>query len=129
MDQANNNSAGVLLSARRITRRLLAIGRNRVELLTLECREEREKIFRAFLLALGILAFGLLAGIALTIALVIVMWRYSPALALLILAVVYASVAGLFYARLAAMQRDWQVFPATFDELRKDCECLDQTLK
>jgi hypothetical protein len=45
---------------------LLTVGENRLELLTVEVQEERERLLRAILLALGVAAFGLLAGITLT---------------------------------------------------------------
>jgi len=48
-------------------RRLLTIGENRLELLMVEAQGERERLLRAILLALGVLAVGLLAGITLKI--------------------------------------------------------------
>jgi uncharacterized membrane protein YqjE len=55
-------------TSKTFARRLLTIGENRLELLTVEVQEERERLLHAFLLALGVAAFGLLAGLTLTAA-------------------------------------------------------------
>ena len=65
-------------TSKRFARRLLTIGENRLELLMVEVQEERERLLHAILLALGVAAFGLLAGITLTAAIVIWLWAYSP---------------------------------------------------
>ena len=114
--------------ARRILHRLLAIGENRIELFLLELQEERERLVRVLLLAVGVMAFGLLAGVALNLAVMLLFWEHSPAVALLVLTAVYGGVAGLLYRKMTALQRDWQTLPGTLDQLRKDRECLDQNL-
>ena len=60
-------------NSKQFARRLLTIGENRLELLTVEVQEERERLLHAFLLALGVAAFGLLAGITLTAAIVVLL--------------------------------------------------------
>jgi uncharacterized membrane protein YqjE len=55
-------------------RRLLTIGENRLELLKVEVQEESERLMQAFLLALGVAAFGLLAGLTLTAAILVMLW-------------------------------------------------------
>ena len=63
----------------------MTIGENRLELLAVEVQEERERLLHAFLLALGVAAFGLLAGLTLTAAIVVLLWAWSPVAVLLIL--------------------------------------------
>ena len=111
-----------------IVRRLLAIGGNRVELLLVELQEERERILLAILMALGIATFALLAGLGLTFIVAIVFWEHSPVLALLVLTLIYLGTAIALYTRLVRLKRDWQTFPSTLDQLRKDLDCLDQNL-
>jgi uncharacterized membrane protein YqjE len=53
-------------TSRRLAGRVLAIFENRLELLTLEVQEERDRLICALLLALGLATFGLLAGMALS---------------------------------------------------------------
>jgi len=115
--------------SRRVLNRLVTIFRNRVELLMVEVQEEREKLVRVVLLALGAAVFGLLAGIALTVTIVIVFWEPSPITALLVLTVLYAGCGVGLYVALSRLQRDWQTLPGTIEQLQKDCECLEQNLE
>ena len=111
-----------------LARRLFAIGENRLELLMVEVQEERERLLHAILLALGVAAFGLLAGIALTAAIVVLLWAYSPVSVLLTLTGLYGAGAVILYRRLAVLLRDWQNLPATLDQLGKDRACFEKHL-
>lgn len=113
---------------KRVGGRLLAIVENRVELLTVEVQEERDRLMQALLLALGLGVLGLLAGVALTAAVAVLFWEHSPLVALLILGALYAGGAACLYARLRRMLRDWETLPATLDQLRKDRECVERIL-
>ena len=115
-------------TSKHIARRLLTIGENRLELLTLEVQEERERLLHAFLLALGVVAFGLLAGIAFTGVVVVLFWDYSPVAALLTLTGLYGVAAAVLYRRLTGWLRDWQTLFATLDQLRKDRAGLEKVL-
>ena len=115
-------------ASKRIAQRTLVICENRIELLMVEVQEERERILRAIWLALGAVAFGLLAGVALTAVIAVAFWQQSPIAALLILTALYAVAATFFYVRLSRLQRDWQTLPTTLDQLRKDRECLEKNL-
>jgi len=121
--------AGQLVgTSKRFTRQLLTIGENRLELLMVEVQEERERLLRAILLTLGVVALGLLAGITLTGAIVVLLWELSRTVALLALTGLYGATAVCLYRRLALLLRDWQSFPATLDQLRKDRACLEKHL-
>ena len=122
-------SLGQLATASKtFARRLLTVGENRLELLAVEMQEGRERLLHAFLLALGVAAFGLLAGLTLTAAIVVLLWDWSPVAVLLILTAVYGIVGACLYRRLARMLRDWQTLSASLDQLRKDRECLEKIL-
>jgi uncharacterized membrane protein YqjE len=115
-------------TSRTFARRLLIIGENRLELLTLEMQEERERFLQAILLALGVAAFGLLASLTLTAAIVVWLWAWSPVAVLLILTGLYV-VAGVFlYLRLTGLLRNWQTLAASLEQLRKDRACLENIL-
>jgi len=127
------NSASASLSqftdtSKRVGGRLFAIAENRLELLTVEVQEERDRLIHALLLALGLAMLGLLAGIALSAAVVILFWNYSPLAALLGLVVVYAAGTIGLYARLHRLRQEWETLPATRDQLRKDRECAERFL-
>jgi uncharacterized membrane protein YqjE len=111
-----------------LAQRALVICENRLELLMVEVQEERERILRAIWLVLGAAAFCLLAGIALTVVIVVALWQQSLIAALLILTALYTIAAVCLYGRLTRLQRDWQTLPTTLDQLRKDRECLERNL-
>ena len=106
----------------------MTIGENRLELLTVEVQEERERLLHAFLLALGVAAFGLLAGLTLTAAIVVLLWAWSPVAVLLILTGLYGAAGICLYRRLTGLLRNWQTLSASLDQLRKDRACLEKIL-
>ena len=108
--------------------RLAIIGENRLELLTVEMQEEREHLLHAVLLALGVAAFGLLAGLTLTTAVAVLLWAYSPLAVLLSLTGLYGAAAGFLYWRLTDLLRNWQPLPASLDQIRKDRAGLEKIL-
>ena len=115
-------------TSKHFARRLLAIGENRLELLTVEVQEERVRLLHAFLLALAVAAFGMLAGITLTAAVVVLMWERAPVATLLILTGIYGVAAVVIYRRLTGMLHNWQTLSASLDQLRKDRACLEKVL-
>ena len=129
MDSPTANLDHIGGKSRRVLNRLVTIFRNRVELLMVEVQEEREKIVRVILLALGAAVFGLLAGVALTVTVVLAFWEHSPITALLVLTVIYVACGTALYLALVRLQRDWQTMPGTIEQLQKDCECLEQNLE
>lgn len=129
MESATDNFGQFYAASKRYARRLLTIGENRFELLMVEVQEERERLLRVILLALGVAAFGLLAGMTLTAALVVRLWPYSPVAALLTLTGLYGVAAVWLYRRLTGMLRSWRALPATLDQLRKDRACLETHLE
>jgi uncharacterized membrane protein YqjE len=127
--ESSASSVGQLVETlKRFARRLLIIGENRFELLMVEVQEERERLLRAILLALGVAAFGLLAAIALTATIAVLLWQYSPFAVLLTLTSLYGMTAVCLYRRLTRLLRDWQNLPATLDQFRKDRACLEKNL-
>ena len=111
-----------------MARRLVVIGENRLHLLLLELQEEREHVLPALCLAMAVAVFGLLAGVVLTMIVVVVFWNDSPAVALLVLGAVYLIAALFFFARLRRLQKNWQTLPVTLEQLRKNRECLEKQL-
>jgi uncharacterized membrane protein YqjE len=115
-------------TAKQFVRRLAIIGENRLELMTVEMQEGRERVLYAFLLALAVAAFGLLAGLTLTAAVVVLMWPFSPWAVLLALAGLYGAAGVYLYRRLTELLRNWQTLPASIDQIRKDRACLEKIL-
>ncbi|HEX4120269.1 MAG TPA: phage holin family protein [Verrucomicrobiae bacterium] len=129
MEKPTGGFTELSITWRRFARQLLVIGENRLELLTLEVKEGRERLLCAALLALGAAAFGLVAAITLTAAIVLWLWAWSPAGVLLILTALYAAAAGFLWWRLDRLVRNWHAIPASLDQLRKDRNCLEKFLE
>ena len=127
MQSSSQNVLHLGDATKRIAQRMFVIFENRLQLLMVEAQEERERALLAIWLGLGAAAFGLLAGVALTFMIAVALWEHSPIIALLVLTVLYSIAAVLFYRRLVHLQPDWQTFPGTLDQLKKDRECLEKT--
>ena len=128
MDAPSANVARCARTLRVLAQRLLTIGENRIVLLAIEMQEQREHLVHTLIAALCVAAFGLLALIALSAALVLLLWNWSPIGALLVLAVIHGTIAiGLTWRMLHTLH-DWQSFTATLDQLRKDRAGLEAAL-
>ena len=128
MDPATPGVGQLAETSKSFVRRLFTIVENRLELLLLEVHEERQRVLRVILLALGAAVFGLLAGMTLTAAIVVMLWHSAPVTVLLALTGVYGAAAIFIYRWLTGILRDWQNLPATLDQLKKDRACLEKHL-
>jgi len=129
METASDHVGQFGISSKHLARRILTIGENRLELLMVEVQEERERLLHAILLALGVAVFSFLAGVALSVAVVVLLWQLSPVAVLLVLAGLYAAMAGYLYIRFIGLLHAWQTLPATLDQLRKDRAGLESILE
>lgn len=129
MEESSVSFKQLAATSKQFARRLLTIGENRLELLTVEVQEERERLLHAILLALGVAAFGLLTGITVTALVVVLFWDYSPVIVLLTLTALYAAAGIYLYRQLTARLRNAQTLAATLDQLRKDRACLEKALE
>jgi uncharacterized membrane protein YqjE len=127
MEESTASLRQLATTSKHFARRLLTIGENRLELLTVEVQEERERLLHAFLLALGVATFGLLAGLTLTAAIVVWLWAW-PIAVLVALTILYAATGIFLWRRLTGLLRDWQTLSASLDQLRKDRACLEKIL-
>ena len=128
MPSARSRLGDVTELVRRLAREALAIGQTRLELLSIELQEDRDRWWCAVFLALGCAGFGLLAGISLTAGLVVALWPYSPALALIAPSLLYLALAGFLGYRLNRLVRHRTALPATVEQLRQDRESFEQWL-
>ncbi len=94
----------------------------------LEMEEERHHFVQVLMLALGVAVLGLLAGMGMTAAIVVIFWQTSPIGVLLVIGAGYGLGALLLYRRLMFVQQDWKTLPATLEQLQKDGECLKEIL-
>ncbi|MGH7950390.1 MAG: phage holin family protein [Limisphaerales bacterium] len=111
-------------ASKRLGLRIFSICENRLELLAIETREERERLLRAMWLAMAAAVFSLLAGLTLTLIVMVVFWTSHPIVALIVTGGIYAVAAAILFVRLAQLHRDWKSFADTLEQLKKDRECL-----
>lgn len=128
MDAPSSASPRLATTVRTFAQRLLTIGGNRLELLTVEVQEERERLLHAVLMALAMAVSGLLAAMALSAAVVIGLWPYSPIGVLAALTAIYGTAGGVLFLRLRSHLKNWQAFPDSLDQLRKDRASLGEQL-
>jgi uncharacterized membrane protein YqjE len=128
MEESAVSFTQLAATSKRFARRLLTVGENRLELLVVEVQEECERLLHAFLLALGVAAFGLLASLTLTATIVVLLWPWSHVAVLLILTGLYGAAGICLYRRLTGLLRNWQTLSASLDQLRKDRACLEKIL-
>jgi uncharacterized membrane protein YqjE len=126
MESFTDEAARLGGSTGRISRSLMALGENRLELLILEFEEERILFVRSLFLSLGIFAFGLLGMCALTAAVVIGLWTQHPGLVLGVFAGLYGLLAIAIGLILRRMLRRAEPFSATLDQLRKDRQAVEK---
>jgi len=96
METSLDNGLSLGGATKRIAQRVFVIAENRLQLLMVEAQEERERVLLAILLALCTAAFGLLAGVTLTVVIAVALWEHSPVVALLVLAAIYTIAAVVF---------------------------------
>jgi uncharacterized membrane protein YqjE len=128
MDESSVSVRQLAATSKDFARRLLTIGENRLELLTVEVQEERERLQRVFLLALAVAVFGLLGGMTLTAAIVVLLWTWSHAAVLLALTGLYGAVGVYLCVQLNRLLRGWETLSASLDQLQKDRACLKKIL-
>jgi uncharacterized membrane protein YqjE len=128
MEESTASFRQLAATSKHFARRLLTIGENRLELLTVEMQEERERLRNAILLAFGVAVFVMLSGLTLTAAIVVLLWAWSQVAVLLILTALYGAAGICLYRRLTGLLRNWQTLSASLDQLRKDRVCLEKIL-
>ena len=117
------NPPGLLRSFRTIFARLLATFQTRTELLAVEWKEERNRLFELILLAGGALLLGGLALLLASITIILVFREDLRVYAALVLVLVYACGAAFLMLKIRSKLRD-EPFSETVDQLKKDWECL-----
>lgn len=125
MEETTITFSQLALTSKILASRLLTIGENRLELLIVEVQEERGRLLHVILLSFGVAAFGLLAGLMLSAALVVLLWARAPMAVLLGLTAFYGTVALCLFRRLRRLQREWKTLASTLDQLRRDRIALE----
>jgi uncharacterized membrane protein YqjE len=123
-DQATDRP-GLLRNLRRLATTALAILQNRLELLLVEFKEERLRLFNALLLAAAVAALGCLTLTTAMVTLLVVVWVKYRLAGLAAMSCLFLVATLLAYWRLRVHLKNWTPFSVTLAELKKDRECLE----
>lgn len=111
---------------KRILRTIYSLAQTRAELFLVELQEERMRLFDALVLVGACVVCSFMALALLTLTVVVIFWEQYRILVLALLTLTYAVGAGWFYWRLRRRLAQWQFFPATLEEFKKDQACLEK---
>jgi uncharacterized membrane protein YqjE len=125
VDAPPDHKPGLFASVKRLLRTILAIAQNRLELLQLELREERGRLFEALLLAGAVLILALMTLMVATVTLVVVCVSHHQLGWVIALGLFYLLATLACYWRLRSRLKTWIPFAGTVAELKKDKTCLD----
>jgi len=128
MDHLENPRPGMLGIVRRLFASVLAILHNRLELLSVELREERLRFFHALLLLAAVVGAACFTIGAAATALFIVVWNRWGATGLLLISAVGLLVTLLIYWQLHERLKNWPLLSGTLAEIKKDREWLEDGL-
>ena len=126
MEEAGPNTPGVFASLGRLLTTVLAIAQNRLELLLVECQEERWRFFDALLLAGVVLILALMTLMAATTTIVVICVKADRLDLVVALVLLYLAATIFSFWRLRNRLKKWEPFSATLAELKKDKACLDE---
>ena len=125
MDEEETIRPGLLKTLRQLAATVLAIIQNRLELLAVELREERLRLFNALLLTAVIVALGCYTLAMAASALAVVAWTEFGVTGLLALSGLGLAGTLLAYWRLRARLKHWPLLSGTLAELKNDREALE----
>jgi uncharacterized membrane protein YqjE len=128
MEEPGENTPGVFASLGRLLTTVLAIAQNRLELLLVECQEERWRFFDALLLAGVVLILALMTLMAATITIVVICVKADRLDLVVALVLLYLAATIFSFWRLRSRLKKWEPFSATLAELTKDKACLDEKI-
>lgn len=126
MDEARHEPGGLLATGKQILRSLQSLAQTRLEMFLVELQEERLGLFGALLMMGAFLICAFMALALLTLTVVVIFWEQHRLLVLVSLTLVYAAGAAWLYWKLRRRLLEWQSFPATLDQFKKDQACLEK---
>jgi uncharacterized membrane protein YqjE len=125
MGDSSTGAGGLLTTGKRILRSVGDLVQTRLELFLIELNEERFRLLDALLLmGLGVVC-ALMTLVLLTCILLLIFWDHRL-IVLSILTLLYGLGAGAAFWTLRQRIRNWEAFAASFEEMKKDRECLDK---
>ncbi|HEV2318568.1 MAG TPA: phage holin family protein [Verrucomicrobiae bacterium] len=112
-------------SLRRLCGAGMALLHNRLELLVVELHEDRLRLLEALLLLIAIVALGLLTLALAAAGVIVLVWSSFHVMGLFVLSAIGLAATLLAGWRLHFRLKNWPLLPGTFEQLKKDRECLE----
>lgn len=126
MDTSTESTPGLFRSAGRLLNATVSTIENRIELLLLELKEERFRLFDTLLLSCAAAVLGFMALLTATVTIVVIFWDSGLLTALVVLSAIYSlATAGVVW-RLRVRLQNWSCFSSTLAELKKDRACWEE---
>ena len=126
MEAPGESTSGIFASLGRLLKTVLAIAHNRLELLLVELREERWRLFDTLIVAGIVLIMATMTLMAATITIVVVCVKAERLDLVVALVLLYLAGTIFSFWRLRVRLKQWTPFSATLAELKKDKACLDK---
>ena len=126
MEAPGESTSGIFASLGRLLKTVLAIAHNRLELLLVELREERWRLFDTLIMAGIVLIMATMTLMAATITIVVVCVKADRLDLVVVLVLLYLAATIFSFWRLRVRLKQWTPFSATLAELKKDKVCLDE---
>jgi uncharacterized membrane protein YqjE len=121
MEEEQSRPRGVLESLRGICDSVVALLQNRLELFGLEIQEQKERLIRVVLLAVGMLFLGNMAALVVTVTIVVLAGPEARKPVLIILSLLYvAATVAAFFALRKELRSGAPPLSDTVTELKKD---------
>ena len=121
--------SGLLASARRLGRTLLAIASNRAALLLVEWQEERVRWLECATLLAALVVLATMTLLTFNTLIVIYCLRHGRYWPLIVVGLGYFVGALVVYGRLRARCQPGTAFSASLAEFKKDKACLEEKIK
>jgi uncharacterized membrane protein YqjE len=124
MENPADSPPGIFASLKRLSKTLLLIAQNRLELALVELQEERSRFVEVLLLAAMVVVLASMTLLVATTTLVVLCVRANRFDLLAGLIGVFLLATAGFFWRLRWCLKNWTPFAATLAELKKDKECF-----
>jgi len=125
MTESDPTSEGLFASARRLLDTGLATVQNRLELFSVELKEEKTRLIELFLWTGVALFFGVMALTAVTVAVVYLFWESARGYVLVGFCLIYSTAAVWSAVKLRSKIRNVAMpFADSLSEIKKDRACL-----
>lgn len=121
----SDSLSALIDGARRILDGGLGAVQRRAELLALEVREQKLRVFQLLVAAAALGALAAVTLALLTVTLAVAFWDTARVEVLGGLSALYLGATLLLYRKMSRALREEKPFGGTLDQLRKDRECLN----